>query len=227
VAARLLEQESLRSASFWDSGYLLGLLMPSKELLGFKDLKALIEKSRLPISHFTAQKYLMVARSFDRETAKNTGIEKCYALTLYAKAVNRAGQAAQILAGNERIVGTDLPPLRSTAKTLSASQLMGVVRRMKTAARGEKVPTAVQAEREKIGQDTRKIIREMGFKRASASIVKRDGKPMVAIYLSLDEAQHWDLTKAIPMIAKVVKKDSAVLQLLRAKVPALTLKRSA
>jgi hypothetical protein len=29
------------------------------------------------------------------------------------------------------------------------------------------------------------------------------------------------------MIAKVVKEDSAVLQLLRAKVPALTLKRSA
>ncbi len=227
VSERLLEQESLRAGSFWDTGHLLGFLMPTKELLGFKDIKAVIEQYRLGISHFTAQKFLMVARSFDRETAKSTGIEKCYALTLYAKATGRAGRAAEILAKNERIAGTDLPPQRALAKTISASQLMGVVRRLKTEARGEKVPTAVQQEREKIGKDTRKIIRDLGFKRASASIVRRDGKPMVAIYVSLEDATSWQLSKAIPLIAKVMKQDRATLQQLQSKVPALTLKRSA
>jgi hypothetical protein len=227
VSERLLEQESLRAGSFWDTGHLLGLMMPGKDLLGFKDLKTVVEQYQLPISHFTAQKFLMVARSFDRETAKNTGIEKCYALTLYAKATGRAGRAAEILAKNERISGTELPPARSLAKSISASQLMAVVRRLKTEARGEKVPTAVQQEREKLGKDTRKIIRDLGFKRASASIVRRDGRPMIAIYLSLEDAQRWDLSKAIPMIAKVMKEDRAALQLLQSKVPALTLKRSA
>jgi len=227
VSDRLLEQEALRSASFWDTGHLLGFLMPNKDLLGFADLKALIEKYALPISHFTANKYLMVARSFDRETARTIGIEKCYALTLYAKVMGRAGKAAEILANNERIVGTDLPPQRSLAKTISASKLMGVVSRMKKDAREEKVPTAVQAERAKIGKDTSKIIRDLGFKRASASIVKRDGKQVVAIYLPIEEAQRWEPTKAITMIAALAKKDTALLRILRTKLPALMLKRSA
>ena len=224
VRDRLLEQEALRSASFWDTGYLLGLLMPAKALLGVKDLKELIAKYDLPLSHFTALKYMTVARDFDRETAKSTGVEKCYALTLYAKVIGRVGKAAEILARNERIVGAEPAAL---ARTVSASQLMRIVRSKKAEARGEKVPTAVQQEREKIGKDTRKIIRDLGFKRASASIVRRDGRPMVAIYLPLEDAQKWDPTKVIPMIANAAKKDAAVRQLLTAKVPGLTLKRSA
>lgn len=224
VRARLIEQEALRSASFWDTGYLLGLLMPNKALLGVKDLKELIAKYDLPLSHFTALKYMTVARDFDRETATNTGIEKCYALTLYAKLIGRVGKAAEILARNERITGAEPA---AQAKTISAAALVRLVRGMKAEAQGEKVPTAVQQEREQIGKSARKIIRDLGFKRASASIVRRDGRAMVAIYLPLEDAQKWDAKKAIPMIAIAAKKDAAVRQLLTAKVPGLALKRSA
>ena len=40
-----------------------------------------------------------------RNTALGAGIEKCYALTIYAKAIGRPGQAAAILAGDEPIRG--------------------------------------------------------------------------------------------------------------------------
>src|SRR5690606_9230098 len=111
--------------------------------------------------------------------------------------------------------------------SVSAAQLMRIVRSKKAEAKGEKVHTAVQHARDEIGKDTKKIIRSLGFKNASASIVRRDGRPMVAIYLPLEDAQKWDPKKAIPLIAKAVKNDAATLQLLKAQVPALLLKRSA
>jgi hypothetical protein len=230
VAAELANQEQLRAGSFWDSGHLLGLLMPEKELLGFQDLKTLIETSKLGISHMTAQKYLMVARSFDRETARQTGIEKCYALTLYAKAIGRAGQAGAILAGNERIQGAEPGQRPQLARTISASQLRAATRRLKESKRQDAVPTAVQAERVKLGNEMAKVMRSLGLKKASAKVVRHDGEAKIAIYFPIESARTLEtalLPSMTTLLGKLARKEPEVVTLLLAKVPGLKLKRAA
>ena len=103
--AQVHAHERLRTLSFYDTGHHLMELLALRDQLGAKDIKELCSKVDLGMSHMTANKYREVARAFDRSTALGAGIEKCYALTIYAKAIGRPGQAAAILAGDEPIRG--------------------------------------------------------------------------------------------------------------------------
>jgi hypothetical protein len=158
----------------------------------------------LGMSHMTANKYLQVARTFDRETALSAGIEKCYALTIYAKAIGRPRQAAAILAKDEPIRGAR--GLR--AKSASASKLYAAVRAIKEAAKAGREPTEIQAARTRTAQLTEDWVKKLGFRGAQAEIVRRGGEPRVAIYISLETAEALEsrvtsaFAKLAPRLAK-------------------------
>lgn len=206
VRQQLLVQERRRADSYWQTGHVIGLLMAAKEALGAVDLKTLVAAAQLWISHFTAQKYLNVANAFPREVAVQQGIEKCYALTTYAKAIGREGQGLQIWKSDERIQASeDVMGRVISARQISASQLRKATKRIKAESKQEKVPTAVQLEREKLAKDTAKTVRALGFAKASAHLVRHDGQPKIAIYIPLETAQTLE-SKLGPALVKQVGK---------------------
>ena len=219
VRDRLEEHETLRARSFWECGRLIGLLMPAKSALGVKDIKELVESAQLGISHFTAQKYVMVARSFEQELAVRQGIEKCYSLTVYAKAIGREGQAARILAGDETIQGSEGERGRAlTAQRISGAQLRAAIRTLKKKAREEVVPSEVQLARAQLAEGTEKTLRDLGLKSPSARLVRRDGKTQIAIYVSLESAEALDSKLApamVKLIARLARKRPEVAALVR------------
>ncbi|MCA9608940.1 MAG: hypothetical protein KC619_25230 [Myxococcales bacterium] len=184
--AQIHAHEELRARSFYDTGHHLIELLALRSQLGAKDIKELCSKVDLGMSHMTANKYLQVARSFDRETAVETGIEKCYALTVYAKAIGRPGDAAAILARDEVVRGAR--GLRT--KTASASKLYAAVRALKEAARVNREPTEIQAARERTAKATAAWVKKLGFRGAHTEVVRRGGEPRVAIYISLETAER-------------------------------------
>ena len=177
--------ERLRTLSFYDTGHHLMELLELRAHYGARDIKELCSKVDLRMSHMTANKYMQIARTFDRKTALEVGIEKCYALTVYAKATGRPGKAAAILAADEPVRG--MRGLR--VKTASASKLYAAVRALKEAKKAGREPTEIQAAREKTRLSTEAWVRKLGFRGAQAEIVRRHGEAKVAIYLSLEVAE--------------------------------------
>ena len=213
VRDRLEEHETLRARSFWESGRLLGLLMPAKSALGVKDIKELVESAQLGISHFTAQKYVMVARSFEQELAVRQGIEKCYSLTVYAKAIGREDAGDETIQGSEGERGRAL-----TAQRISGAQLRAAIRTLKKKAREEVVPSEVQLARAQLAEGTEKTLRDLGLKSPSARLVRRDGKTQIAIYVSLESAEALDSKLApamVKLIARLARKRPEVAALVR------------
>ncbi len=91
------------------------------------------------------------------------------------------------------------------------------------------MPTAVQAEREKLGNEAAKVLRSLGLKKASARVVRHDGQPKIAIYIPIDSARTLN-TALVPsmtaLLGRLARKSPEVVTLLRASVPGLTLKRA-
>jgi hypothetical protein len=196
--------ERLRTLSFYDTGHHLMQLLELRAQFGARDIKELCSKVGIGMSHMTANKYMQIARAFDRQTALEAGIEKCYALTVYAKATGRAGQAAAILAADEAVRGAS----RLRVKGASASKLYAAVRALKEARKAGREPTEIQAARAKTAQSTEVWLRKLGFRGAQAEIVRRRGEAKVAIYLSLEVAEALEpsvlgaFAKLGPKIAK-------------------------
>ncbi len=202
--AQVHAHERLRTLSFYDTGHHLMQLLAMREHFGARDIKELCSKVDLGMSHMTANKYLQVARAFDRDTALRIGIEKCYALTVYAKATGRAGQAAAILASDEPVRGER--GLR--VSSASASRLYGAVKTLKEAARANREPTEIQAAREATAKATGVLVKQLGFRGAKVEVVRRGGEPRIAIFISLEVAEKLDvhalraIAKAAPRIAR-------------------------
>ena len=67
--AQVHAHERLRTLSFYDTGHHLMELLALRDQVGAKDIKELCSKVDLGMSHMTANRYLQVARAFDRSTA--------------------------------------------------------------------------------------------------------------------------------------------------------------
>jgi predicted metal-binding transcription factor (methanogenesis marker protein 9) len=184
LVAAVNAHERLRSKSFYDTGHLIALLLDRRAELGVKDIKELCAKKSLGLSHMTANKYLRVARSFPRSRAIEQGIEKCYALLVYAKAIGRPEQALAILEQDEPIRGSR--GLRS--KQASAAKIYAAVRALKDAARAGKTPLTQQKEADRAALGAQTLARKLGWRGARAEVVRRGGESKVAIYLSIDTA---------------------------------------
>ncbi len=213
--AQIRAHEQLRAASFYDTGHHIAELLELRALFGAKDIKELCSKVDLGMSHMTANKYLQVARTFDREAALTAGIEKCYALTVYAKAIGRPRQAAAILAKDEPIRG--VRGLR--AKSASASKLYAAVRMLKEAAKEGREPSEIQAARTRTAELAEVWVRKLGFRGAQAEVVRRGGEARVAIYISLEVAGALEsrVTGALAKLApKLVKSHPTLVAPLRA-----------
>jgi hypothetical protein len=196
--AQIHAHDTLRAASFYDTGHHLAELLALRALYGAKDIKELCSKVGLGMSHMTANKYLQVARTFDRATAISAGIEKCYALTVYAKAIGRPRQAAAILAKDEPIRG--VRGLR--AKSASASKLYAAVRMLKAAAKAGREPSEIQAAQTRTAALAEKWVRKLGFRGAQTEVVRRGGEARVAIYISLEIADALE-TRVTGALAKL------------------------
>ncbi|MBX3273429.1 MAG: hypothetical protein KF729_24410 [Sandaracinaceae bacterium] len=217
VRARLADHEGLRARSFWETGHLIALLLPRGRSAGARDIKELVERAELGIAHMTAQKYVMVARSFEREIAVRTGIEKCYALTVYAKAIGREGQAAKILADDELIDGSDDGRgRRLRAAAISGVKLREAIRTLKGASTAP--PTEVQREREAAAKTAQVYARKLGMTRAVARLVRHGGETKVAIYLPLGAAANLEAKAplaALELVARLSRTDTAFAALAR------------
>jgi predicted metal-binding transcription factor (methanogenesis marker protein 9) len=184
LVAAVNAHERLRSKSFYDTGHLIALLLDRRDELGVKDIKELCRKKALGLSHMTAQKYLRVARAFPRALAVDQGVEKCYALLVYAKAIGRPDAARAILEQDEPIRGSQ--GLRS--KQASAAKIYGAVRALKEAARVRRQPTEQKLEGERAALGVQKLARKLGWRGARTEVVRRGGEPKVAIYVSIPVA---------------------------------------
>jgi predicted metal-binding transcription factor (methanogenesis marker protein 9) len=190
--ARIHDHERLRTLSFYDTGEHIAALLKMRDQLRVRDIKELCSKVDLGMSHMTANKYLRVVRNFDRAAALRYGIEKCYALTVYAKRIGRPGAAAQIVENDEPIRGAR--GLR--AKGASASKLYAAARALRELSRGGSEPTEIQAARERTVKQAQSFVRKLGLKGARAEIVRRGGEARVAIYISLETAER--LEQVVP-----------------------------
>ena len=228
IVARIHDHETLRARSFWDTGHLIALLLERREAIGVRDIKELASKLDLGMSHMTAQKYLMVARTFERELAVETGIEKCYALTRYAKTIGRPGEASGILAANEPIRGVS--GLR--AQAASASKVYDAIKALKDEALTDRDPPEVQATRVRAAAGLQKVVRKLGLEGASTQLVRHDGQQKIAIYVSIETALALDskvpralarygaqLARSSPEVAELFRAEGLVR---RARAPART-----
>ena len=180
----------LRAKSFYDTGHFIDRLLELRELFGVANIKELASKVPLGMSHMTANKYLQIARTFSRELALEHGIEKCYALLRYAKAIGRPDEAGAILAANEPIRGSR----GLYAADASAAKIGAAVSALKQAERDSKVPTEVRAGYERTAHETEKAFRRLGMRGADAHVVRRDGTTQIAVYIPIDVATSWEST---------------------------------
>jgi predicted metal-binding transcription factor (methanogenesis marker protein 9) len=188
LVAAVNAHERLRSKSFYDTGHLIALLLERRAELGVKDIKELCAKKDLGLSHMTANKYLRVARTFPRDRAIEHGVEKCYALLVYAKTVGRPDHAFAILEQDEPIRGGR--GLRS--KEASAAKIYAAVRTLKEAARARKEPAAEREAADRAALGAEKLARTLGWRGAQAAVVRHGGKSKVAIYVPIDVALALD-----------------------------------
>lgn len=193
IVSAIHAHEGLRTRSFYDTGHLIARLLEMRDVYRAANIKELCAQVDLGLSHMTANKYLQVARTFPREVALLHGVEKCYALTVYAKAIGRAGQAARILEGDETIRGA----ARGTrSKEVSAAKLYAAVRALKDAAREEREPTEVRAVAERAAVSAEKLLRSIGVRGANAALVRRGGAMQIAVYFPIDVGEG--LESALP-----------------------------
>ncbi len=185
IVGAIQAHEDLRSRSFYDTGHLIARLLELRDVYGVADIKELCAKVDLGLSHMTAQKYLRVAQTFSREVALRHGVEKCYALSLYSKAIGRPGEAAAILAANELVRGAERG---KRVADLSAAKLYAAVRALKEQARAEREPSEQRAAAERAAASAQKLFRGIGVRGAHAVIVRRGGRAQVAVYMPVDVA---------------------------------------
>jgi len=183
---------TLRAKSFWDTGHFIAGLLELRALWGAANIKELVSKVPLPMSHMTANKYLQIARTFSRELAVEHGIEKCYALIGYAKAIGRPGEGGAILSANEPIRGAR----GLYAADASAAALLRAVHALKQAARDSKVPSEARLAYDRTAVVTEKLLRRLGLKSADAHFVRRGGRAQIAIYVPVEVAES--LPSALP-----------------------------
>ncbi len=175
----------LRAKSFYDTGHFISELLDRRAMFGAVDIKDLCSKVPLGMSHMTANKYLQISRSFPRSVALEQGIEKCYALVVYARTVGRAGEAGKVLAGDEAIQGGH--GLRAAKAT--ATEIFAAIRALKQAERDSKVPPDERAREERAAQATQRFFRRMGVKRVVAHVVRRGGEAQIALFVPLEIAE--------------------------------------
>lgn len=170
----------LRQKSFWDTGRLIEELLGLRAEYRAANIKELCAKADLGISHMTANKYLRVARTFAREMAVEIGIEKCYALILFAKTIGKAQEAVAIWEQDRPIHGAKRGV---TAKSATAKQIYEAVKLLKAGKKRRETPPEVTA---KIEADVSKI--ELLFKKLSLPVQaepgSRGGEPGYFMWIS-------------------------------------------
>ena len=88
----------------------------------------------------------------------------------------------------------------------------------------------MQAEREATEQAAVKVFRSLGVKNPSPQTIRHDGQTKIAFIFSYEAARALEtqlLPAMVKLLAKMAKKRPDVIPLLRAQLPALTLKRTA
>ncbi len=196
VKPRLQIQNDIRDRSAWYTGALIDQMMPNKAELDFKNIKDLVTKHGLPISHMTAQKYVTCARSFREDVVVREGVEKCYSLAVYSKLLIklRRGnkEARYILSENHLIegsVGADGNPIR--ARAITNAKLRLAIRALKLAELEKSTPRETAQVREKRQEAlvaTREHVRKVGIAGSSTRLIKKRGQVLVAIYVPIEAA---------------------------------------
>ena len=185
LLAAIRAHARLRAKSFYDTGHFISELLDRRAMFGAVDIKDLCSKVALGMSHMTANKYLQISRSFPRSVALEHGIEKCYALVVYARTVARLGEAGKVLAADESIQGGR--GLRAWKAT--AAEIFAAIRALKQAARDSKVPPGQRAREEHAAQATERFFRRLGMRRVLAHVVRRGGEAQIALFVPLDVAE--------------------------------------
>ncbi len=185
IVGAIQAHEDLRTRSFYDTGHLIARLLELRDVFAVADIKELCAKVDLGLSHMTAQKYLRVAQTFPRDVALRHGVEKCYALVVYSKAIGRPHAAAAILAADELVRGAERG---ARVSDLSAAKLYAAVRALKERARAEREPTEQRVAAERAAASAQKLLRSIGVRGAHAAIVRRGGSARVAVYIPIDVA---------------------------------------
>lgn len=195
IVEQILAEEKKRARSFYDTGKYIETLLGMASV-GAKGVKELCTLHDLGMSHMTANKYLQVARAFARDIAIEHGIEKCYALTLYAKVIGRPKACEDILRRNEVVQGIE----GVRAATASASKLYSAVRAIKKAAKEAREPSEIQAAHARTAQVAEAFVRRIGWRGAQAKVVRVGGKARLAIYVSLEIAESLEtrVPRALP-----------------------------
>jgi len=185
LLAAIRAHARLRAKSFYDTGHFVSELLDRRALVGAANIKELCARLPLGMSHMTANKYLQISRSFARSVALKHGIEKCYALVVYARTIGRPADAGAILAEDEAVRGAR--GLRALAAT--PAQIFAAIRALKQAARDSKVPPAERARQERAAAATQRLFRRLGVRRVTAHVVRRGGQTEIALYVPLDVAE--------------------------------------
>ena len=185
VAAAIRAHARLPAKSFYDTGRFLSELLDRREPIGAVNIKDLCSKVPLGMSHMTANKYLQISRSFPRSVALKQGIEKCYALVVYARTIERPGEAGKVLARDEAIRASR--GLRASSAT--APEIFAAIRALKQAGRDSRVPPEERARGERAARATERLFRRLGVRRAVAHVVYRSGETQIALFVPLDVAE--------------------------------------
>lgn len=180
----------LREKTYWDSGRALLELMRMKDQYGASDLKELVDKAKVPVTHMTAQKWMEIARVFDRRTAVEHKAEKCYALIRYAVLTGRQDlDAPEILARDELLRG----PERVRAKAATVAQVSAAVKALRVAADPER--RRADERRKAAAASAEEVLRELGLSGARASV---DARGRIQVTLSVRTAER--MRDALPLL---------------------------
>jgi hypothetical protein len=178
------------------------------------------------MSHFTAQKYMTAAREYPRDVAIRHGVEKVYALSVYAKAIGRKGEGPTLLRRDERIAHDEEG---KTAQRISGSRLRSIIRRLKHAEQDAKVPADVKRDGEQAAIDAEKNLRSLGWP-ANAKVVRRGREMRIVIECTVAAVRALDSklpARAIRLIAKLAAQRPDVAALVRSSPLARRLKNGA
>lgn len=196
VKPRLQLHNDIRDRSAWYTGMLIDAMMPKKAELDFKNIKELVLRHELPISHMTAQKYVTCARSFREDVVVREGVEKCYSLAVYSKLLVKLGRPAKearyILSGNDLIEGSVGADGRMIgARAITNSKLREAIRTLRRDALAPTAPRETPRERdrqEKALVAVREHARKVGMVGSRTRLIKKRGTVLVAIYVPVDAA---------------------------------------
>lgn len=204
IARSILAQAELRAKSFWATGKLIAELLDLRGEYGAANIKELCVKAGLGISHMTANKYLRISRTFQREMAVEVGIEKCYALIQFAKVIGRAKDAVAIWEADERINGA---PRGVTAKSASAKQIAEAVKTLKAGKKKRETPPETTA---KVEAHVSKLDTTFGLLRLQVHVEpkSRGGEPGYAIWVSEKAVDGLEarISKGLPRLVRDFEK---------------------